>query len=254
MMTTSPIPTAESDAQAAILQWAVEREVEANLSVASGGRWMSLRTHFMRFDPAQGIIQVAVDAPEEGSSPSPGLPPQGERVGVSFRRGHKKCLFVSTLIMSQSECGKDGIKRDTLVLRVPRQVRSIQRRAFQRVIVPEGVFIAAKIWEGGIPEEGSMSFPVCSGRVANVSMGGVLVETRVDQNPRLSSGEVVGVEIAPRPGESIVLDGMYRHCVTDGRNRLGLGFHFPGIEHELPGRASITQLSDFIARVRSMQR
>lgn len=246
-------PNAESESHSTVLNWAVDKQVEANVSFSNESRWHNLRTNFRRFDPEQGIMQVVVANGSNGEPQSVPMPSTGEQVGVSFRRGHKKCLFLSTLMMVQAERDADGSNIETLVLRLPKQVRAIQRRAFQRVIVPEGIFIAAKIWEGGLPGSGSDSWPICSGRVSNISMGGVLVETRIDQNPRLTSGEVVGVEITTRPGEAILLDGMYRHCVMDGQQRLGLGFHFPGIEHELPGRATIAQLSDFVARVRAMQ-
>ncbi|MBX3395148.1 MAG: PilZ domain-containing protein [Phycisphaerae bacterium] len=246
---TAPV---ESDSQTAVLNWAVEKQVEANISFAMEGRWVSLRSVFRRFDAGNGIIQVVIeeDAPESGENRFPGT---GEQVGVSFRRGHKKCLFLTHVVTAQPEKNADGRTNVGVVLRLPSQVRAIQRRAYQRVIVPENTFVAAKIWEGGVPTEGAVAWPVCSGRVANISMGGVLIETRADQNPRLSSGEVVGVEITTRPGESLLLDGMYRHCVMDGQRRLGLGFHFAGIEHELPGRATIQQLSDFVARVRAMR-
>ncbi len=252
-LSTETQTTEQHDAQGTALAWAVEKQIEANVSYMLDGRWTSLRTVFVRADAEQGVFQLAVNRTPAGDSTSQTMPAIGEQVGISFRRGHKKCLFVTPILTVQSGVGPDNAQTELLVLRTPKGMRSLQRRAYQRVVVPEGVFVAAKIWEGGVPVDGAVAWPVCSGRVANISMGGVLIETRVDQNPRLSSGEVVGVEITTRPGASLMLDGMYRHCMVDGEQRLGLGFHFPAIEHELPGRSSITDLAEFVAKVRAMQ-
>ena len=245
------IPESQIQVQDEVLLWAVEKRVEASVSFSRDAQWITLRTNFLRYDAAQGVLQIEVCRAEADSAASLALPNPGDKIGVSFRRGHKKCLFVSTLMMIQPT-GETGDCGQTLVLRVPKQLRSVQRRAYQRIVVPEGVFIAAKIWEGGVPVRDSMAWPICSGRLANISMGGALIESRVDQNPRLSSGEIVGIEIMLKPGMALVFDGMFRHCVATGNCRIGLGFHFPALEHELPGRSTIDELSSFISRVRAM--
>ncbi|HWL93394.1 MAG TPA: hypothetical protein VNT79_07650 [Phycisphaerae bacterium] len=243
------IPTAEADALEAVLRWAVEKRIEANVSYSEGARWISLRTNFLQYDSENNILQLAVLREGRETGPSGSLPGPGHSVGISFRRGHRKCLFLSTLLLVQPGNGDS----ETLIVRVPKQVRSVQRRAYQRVVVPEGHFVAAKIWEGGAPQKGAVAWPVCSGKLINISMGGALVEARVDQNPRLSSGEIVGIEITARPGVSLLFDGMFRHSVASGACHLGLGFHFPALEHETPGRSSISDLSEFINRVRGMR-
>ena len=113
--------------------------------------------------------------------------------------------------------------------------------------MPPDRFIAVKIWEGGAPSAVEPSWPVCSGRLGNASVGGILVDVRVDQNPRLSIGDIIGVEITVTPGQPpLIAEAQYRHCATTSTNRLGLGFQFVGLEHGLPGRASLDEVADFV--------
>lgn len=232
-----------------ILKWAVDRRAEITVSHSAERGWRNLRSHFIRYDPEQNVLEIAcpltsahLDVPKIAV---------GDPVGVSFRRGHKKCIFVSPTIMRRQEVGADGATTETLVLRAPVEIRQLQRRVYQRVIVGPDWFIGVRIWEGGTPENASVSWPLCSGRLVNVSAGGALVDVRADQNPRLGVGDVVGLEINTRAGPaSLRVEGQYRHCTAGEDERLGLGFQFVGLEHDRPGRATLPQVAEFVRSLR----
>jgi len=233
-----------------VLQWAVQRKTAINVSLLTDDCWHSLRSHLIHFDPDQGLLQIAYPI-SSSDGPPPELPP-GEQLGISFRRGHKKCVFVSPVIMRRTDTTSTGKRMDTLLVRVPREMRELQRRAYQRIDVPPDRFIAVKLWQGGLTSPDETSWPLCAGRLTNVSVGGILVDIRVDQNPRLSVGDIVGLEITVTQGQTPLLaEAQYRHCTMTGSDRIGLGLQFLGLEHDLPHRASITQIADF---VRSLQR
>ncbi|MFQ5412199.1 MAG: PilZ domain-containing protein [Phycisphaerae bacterium] len=236
-----------------LLQWAAGKRADLVTSHAVDGGWVNLRSRFIRFDQDQGVIEIAY--PQPGKHQAPPEITVGQRLGISFRRGHKKCIFVSGVAMRREEVDDRGVRIHTLILCVPDRIRSLQRRAFQRIIIPPDEFIAIKLWEGGVPDSGSVAWPLCSGRIANISVGGVLVDIRADQNPRLRVGDLVGVEITTRPGQPPVsIDGQYRHCVQDGEERLGLGFQFLALEHDIPGRSSIMEVADFVRGLRRTRR
>ncbi|MCG8406832.1 MAG: PilZ domain-containing protein [Phycisphaerales bacterium] len=247
-MNLNPEPTA----QRSILEWAVEKRADIMVSCATDEGWINLRSQFIRFDPEQGLLQITYPM-----APDLGAPPEltvGMALGISFRRSHKKCLFVSPIVMRRVESDENGDQRDTLILRTPEQMRELQRRAYQRVTIPSDHFIAVKLWEGGVPDPQAVAWPLCSGRVANMSMGGVLMDIRADQNPRLRVGDVVGIEITVRTSsQPIVVEGRYRHCVMHGKDRLGLGFQFLGLEHEVEGRSSIMEVAEFVRNVRLLR-
>ena len=223
-----------------MLVWAAERHVDVSVTQCIDGEWQTFRAVFANYDSTKSTIVLHELADKQRGDNT--LKPAVE-VGVAFRRGHKKCLFTTQITEQES---------DTLILREPTMVRAVQRRAYQRVNIPAHRFIPVKIWEGGLPNSGEVCFPICTGRVANISMGGVLVDVRSDQNPRLQDGDMVGVEIIRQPDvKPLLLDGQFRHCVSEGdKERLSLGFQFLGLEHDLPGRSSLSEVAEYVRGVR----
>jgi c-di-GMP-binding flagellar brake protein YcgR len=234
---------------ASILQWAVDKQAPLSVSLLPEARWHSLRSQLLGCDPAQGAIQVLYPLVTDGQAPPEILP--GSELGISFRRGHKKCVFVSSVVLRRTDTSPKGQPLDTLILRAPRELREFQRRLYQRVIIPAERFIAAKLWEGGAPGRDDATWPLCAGRVANLSAGGVLVDIRAEHNPRLSVGEIVGVEISVRPGQpSFCVNAQYRHCILSSPDRLGIGLQFVGLEIDVPGRTTLPQLAELIRSLR----
>ena len=237
--------------QAAAFAWAVQHQTPIVLSVRTGDIWVALKSAFVGFDPTQRVIQVLY--PQAGDQPAVELVP-AQQVGVSFRRGHKKCIFSTIVVLRRNEPTGSGAALDTLILRCPEQMHELQRRAYERVICPPDRFIAVRLWEGlGAGHDGS--WPLCSGRVANVSVGGVQVDIRQDHNPRLSIGDRVGVEITVSPGRPpLMLDAQYRHCAISSPGRLGLGFQFLGLEHPQPERATLGEMAEFVKELQRSSR
>lgn len=242
--------TLATSAGESVLQWAAERRILLAASLSLDGRWSNLRAQFYRYDSAQRIAQITFPIAAEGAAPAE--IPSGEKIGISFRRGHKKCIFVGQVVMRKVETDPDGGVMDTLLLRVSEGMRELQRRVYRRVTVPHDRFIAVKVWEGGTPSAEQPCWPLCSGRLGNISVGGLLLEIRADQNPRLTVGDHVGVEITANVGRpALLVEAQYRHCCLLAPDRLGLGLQFIGLEHDLPGRSPIEYIADF---VRTLQR
>lgn len=240
-----------ADAVIPILLWAAQRQVQLAVTVLKDGSWRLLRSYLSRFDPASGVLQIAFPIFLDAQPPPEIM--IGDELGVSFRRGHKKCVFVAKVLLRQLENLPEGKQVDSLLVRSPKRIRDIQRRCYQRVIVPDGHFVPVRLWMGGLPDDGQPSWPICSGRLANVSLGGTLADIRAEHNPRLSIGDVVGVEITHAPNQPpLTADAQYRHCVTLGPGRMGLGLQFLGLEHDRPGRSDIGVLAYFIKSLRAV--
>jgi c-di-GMP-binding flagellar brake protein YcgR len=247
----NPTNVLDTAGQCKVLQWAQSKQIALTISVLPDAHWNHLRSQLVRFDSDQGLLQIVYPMAAEHSG---GVLPEivaGQELGVSFRRGHKKCIFVSPVVMRQADTLSTGQTIDTLILRAPRTVREMQRRLYQRITIPPDRLIAAKLWQGGVPSGNEACWPLCAGRVGNISLGGLLLDIRAEQNPRLTVGELVGVEITTRPGKTPLLAAaQYRHCVLLSQERLGLGLQFIGFEADTPGRATLTEVADFVRELR----
>lgn len=240
-----------TDRHEPILRWAVDRRTAVHLTSLNGEGWSVLKSNFVGFDEEQGLLLIAAPVPE-GMSRAEFR--NGDSVGVSFRRGHKKCLFITTLLGRRAGSPQEH-EGEVWMMRRPDVIRELQRRAYQRATVPPDRFIGVRLWEGGLVSPGEPSWPICSGRVADASVGGIQVDVRADQNPRLSIGDVVGVEITPAPNRPpLLVEAQYRHCSISGPGRLALGFQFVGLEHDVAGRSSIEDLADFVRDLQRMGR
>ncbi|MCA9255179.1 MAG: PilZ domain-containing protein [Phycisphaerales bacterium] len=237
----------EASPNTSLFTWAAEKVVDLVITQAIDGDWASFRSKLLGYDNDSGAIMIA--RPEPANEGQPAEISRDVDLGVAFRRGHKKCLFVTRILDDRAV--PENAAPGTLVLGPPTDVRAVQRRAYQRIVVPSHRFIAAKIWDGGLPNDEGGSFPVSSGRVSNVSVGGVMIDVRSDQNPRLQVGDLVGIEVTQRPGmRPLLVEAQYRHCVMHGADRLGLGFQFVGLEHDLPGRSTLEEVKLFTSAVR----
>ncbi len=261
----TPIATVDTHGDAAdpspiesVLVWAASKRVPVTVSLEQDGCWQNVRTQLVEFDAGEKLLKLELAPPAsvggEGIAVAPlalQLAP-GQLVGMTFRRGHKKCVFVTRVVVLQSADGSDpGGAAPTLVLRAPRDVKELQRRSYQRITLPPDQFVAVRLWQGGLPSKEQTVGPSCSGRVGNISLGGVLVDIRKEHNPRLAAGENVGVEITPRPGAApLLVEGQYRHCVITGEDRLGLGIQFLGLERERPGCSTLADVNALIGDVR----
>lgn len=241
--------TLESQSIQTVLAWAASKEAPLTISVQCGGQWYNLRSQLKQFDETQGLLEILYPISPLGGA-SPEYEP-GTQMGVTFRRGHKKCAFVGSVLLRRRACGSDGQPVDLLILRMPERMRELQRRSYQRITLPADRFIPVKLWQGGAPMAGETNWPLCAGKIGNISLGGLLVDIRREHNPRLSVGETVGVEIQVSPGmPPIVADGQYRHCAASGTDRMGLGVQFLGLEQELPGRSTLAQIATFVNEMR----
>lgn len=236
---------------AATLAWAAQKQSPVTVSLLADDGWHSLRSSVLRYDAAQGVIQIVYPI-----GPSASAPPEittGQELGIALRRGHKKCVFVCRILLRQRDKADDGSPMDTLLLKAPKEMRELQRRVYQRVIIPPEYLIPVKLWQSGLPNRGETVWPLCSGRLANVSLGGILVDIAADQNPQLGVGDLVGIQIKPEPdAAAILLEAQYRHCLVTSAGRIGIGLQFIGLEHDRPGRTSITEIAQFVKHARQI--
>jgi len=226
------------------IQEAVAKSSPAVITVPLSSRWVTLKTRFESADPTAGVITLAWPRPEEGQ-PAPQLL-AGQSVSLAFRRGHRKCICITTIAGVKE--GPDG---KSLLVAWPEALQAVQRRAYYRAPVPEGMSVPVRLWRGGRAQRRLVAvgrWPSVVGQLADISAGGMRVDVPAAQDPQLQVGEPVGVEFTPlREVGQLCLDANFRHCLPLPNGNVALGLQFVGLESSTAGRQILIVLGQVSA-------
>ncbi|MFW6062190.1 MAG: PilZ domain-containing protein, partial [Planctomycetota bacterium] len=136
----------------------------------------------------------------------------------------------------------DGTPVSALSVICPTKMQRAQRRLYLRADVPAGRVVRAAFWLGGVEAEPRLDTPetpVWSGRVSNISAGGVQISAEAALGDLFDTGDVFGMHVSFGPGEGAVhTEAQFRHAEWNGQ-RVLLGFQFVGLEHTPEGRKSL---------------
>lgn len=219
-----------------ILEDSIGRRTPLLLSHGGSQGWCMYKSQFVAGSQSSQVIEVKRPVPREGSSAQ--LPETGDTLGVSFRFGHKKCMF-GTILKSIQHDTDNGVA----TLHWPDQIQQLQRRSFQRARPPKDLVIAVRFWR----EEASSGTAieartVYHGQLEDVSAGGMQV--RVTNPDRVQAGATYRCAFTPRPGKpSIVLDALVRHHEAFDGCRASVGFQFVGLETAPEGQRNLERLA-----------
>lgn len=224
-----------------ILKDSIEQRRQIVLTFHGSRGWRTFKSTFQGGSAAVGHLQVATPDPRDGSVLS--LPQPDLAVGVTFRLGHKKCMFGTQVIPSQQDTG--GV----INLCWPDHMQQLQRRVYERVRPPRDTVIAVRFWQEGQPSESSVEARnVRHGQLEDLSVGGMRVKT---SNPAdIEDGQTYRCVFAPKPGKpSFILDALVRHHEAADQSRASIGFQFVGLEATPEGRRMLERLARTVSQL-----
>jgi c-di-GMP-binding flagellar brake protein YcgR len=235
-----------------ILAEAASKRIPVTLSCHSHGNWTTLKSRILAVEgPGQRIVAEYPVGPEGQRAPDI---ERGQCVGISFRRGHKKCVFSSVVSEKRRFQVDQRNQVGALVIRWPEDICQLQRRAYFRVPVPAGHLVAVYLWPGGAvarQRAGSPGWPLHVGQLVDLSAGGFRAELVGGDDPQFSVGQTVGMEFVPEPNRPpVVVDAHFRHSEPVGQERISLGFQFVGLEQNRRSRELLVRLGQIAARWR----
>ncbi len=211
-----------------VLGAAAGRQVPATITIRDENGWTSFRTRFVAL--RQGHVLLEAPVPQPGEQPHEFK--SADKVGVSFKLKHHKHVFTGTVAETASEQLDDGTQQTVLHVCGPTRMQRMQRRAFNRTDVPPNRIVRAAFWLGGLENEPSGTTPdqpVWSGRVVNISAGGVQLTSEQRLGDAVSPGDIVGVRISFGVGEqNVYADAQFRHALEED-GKFHLGFQFIGL-------------------------
>lgn len=238
-----------------ILAEAAAKRTPIMLSCQSSGQWLSLKSRFLSCDGSSRRLVAEYPAAVEGER-APDIE-QGQCVGISFRRGHKKCIFSSVVAAKERFQVDQRNQVGALVIRWPDELCQMQRRAYFRVEPPAEQTVAVYLWPGGAQVRqrvGSSGWPLHVGQLMDLSAGGFRVAVAGGQDPQFSVGQTVGMEFVPEPNRPpIVADAHFRHRQPIDEERVSLGFQFVGLEQSRRGQELLARLGRIAAAWRKGQ-
>jgi len=225
-----------------ILLDSIRRKVQVALCVQQETGFSRRKGRFLAGSAASDGLKIEVFSASDGDGPLN----RDDRVGVSFRVGHKKCMFRAS-VEDVEPRGRSVV----VGMKWPAHLRQLQRRSYERVAPPPGVVIAVRFWRSdGGPTSSGQSRDVRHGQLEDLSAGGL----------RLLVGDCTGLELekeyqcifAARTGDCAVLaPGVLRHIEALPSGRASLGFQFLGLEATEEGTTLLGRIARVVSQFKS---
>jgi hypothetical protein len=213
------------------IQLLADGKLPLALTVRHQSRWVTFRTRAIA--QHEGILWV--EMPQEDQLPKDCRFRIGQRLGVSFSVAHRKFVFAARVDYLELYREEDGTQARAVRLDRPESMRKVERRLHKRLALPFDEMTRATFWLGGWlarPVEASVEAPVWSGRVLNISDGGLLVRTSYEAAKYVEVGDILGVQVLfGQEEQAAFVDAQLRHVARDGEMAL-LGFQFVAGEPE----------------------
>lgn len=223
---------------------AVEKQTPAVITVPQANRWVTMKTRISKADVASGVLALANPLPEEGQ-PMPALTP-GHCVTLSFRRGHRKCMGTCVVVAINEQTPEEAI-----IVRWPSELLAVQRRAYFRADVPQGMTVDVRLWSGGRSKRRLVAigqWPSVVGQLTDCSAGGLRMEIDAADDPQMQTGDSVAVEFSPlKEVGQICLDANFRYRLPLPSGKVALGLQFVGLESSAAGRQMLLVLGQVSA-------
>jgi len=231
-----------------IIVASIEKQMPCVLTRRTEQGWQPSKSHFLASPDTVGRLFVSTDAGTDLHASAPLS--QGERVGLTFRRGHKKCMcatIVTDTKTSTTNC--DGEDVPCVELQWPEALQELQRRVYHRA-TPPGRRVHVRFWAGGVAgrsQAESLERGLFSGVMLDLSAGGISILT-VDVAPdTFVIGDTLGCAFCPKPrAETLVLDATFRHLDRLPDGGLALGLQFVGLETSERGRHMLSCLAGIV--------
>lgn len=241
-----------------ILQTAIDMKVPTIMSYLSRDKWhvakvlltnldgnrLSVESTFSR---RQRPINIRVDQP----------------VGISFKYGHGKFVFDTTVRALEPSTGPENYRQrgGIIVLALPDKIEVVQRRNYFRVNVPESLKVKVLIWHrtgkhGQTDPRHDELIEIhncCQGRLIDISAGGaqIIIPILNDAGKAgFKKGQFVSMRFTPLPYETpLMLNAQIRNILpTADEKNASLGLQFVGLEASSEGREILNRLIGIVER------
>lgn len=227
-----------------ILQIAAQEKTTAIMSYLSKDKWHVAKVLITCLDAE---ILSAEIIPQK--QPYPINIQEHQSVGISFKHGFGKFIFVANILGLEPSAGSPNGGK--ILLEEPEKIELIQKRSYFRVHVPSSLDVSVKIRvrQNGNPSDPNTSFNTpnaCQAKLIDISAGGLQVAVDPDavKKSNFKKGQFMSIKFTPLPYQNpLVLDTQLRNIFpTADKTHTCLGMQTVGLETNPQGREILEKL------------
>lgn len=228
-----------------LLAWATETNAHLRITVRLAREWTDVGSQFLSSDPLHSLTIRKFPTPWTDRMLT------GQLLPCSFRRGHRKFLFVSA-ILDQATVRTNGADEDAYVLTWPEGLQQVQRRFYYRAAVPDDMNLPVRIWPavaaiGKAPTDP----PIIEGHLLDISAGGALVDMPPNDVLELDRSYLVQI-VLTQPEEPVLVLSQVRRIQPAEERRCSYSLQFLSLDQSPRGRETLMRLARFANYLRNL--
>ncbi len=225
---------------------AISAHVPATVSCQLADGWATLKSRMLGLGGTGR--QIVIEYPMPGANTPPEIV-EGQNIGVSFRRGHKKYVF-NTMVAARCRFAVDGAETEAIRLAHPLIMFELQRRVFFRAPVPAHLSVPIEVWRTTESDPNGTQSKRWTGKMVDISAGGVSVSLPTEADPDWPADAAVECAFSIEPETpALTISGRLKHVGRTENARVRLGVHFVGLEATAEGRETLGHVLRLIRRL-----
>jgi PilZ domain-containing protein len=228
------------------LLWAIEGGASLRITIRMANDWSEMPSDFLGGELLKSLVVRKFPAQWTDKMLA------GQLLPCSFRQGHRKYLFV-TSVLNSTTVKINGKNEEALVLAWPEGLQQVQRRMYFRAHIPPEMTLNAKIWPS-MPaiDVAPKTTPIESGKLLNISAGGTQIELASSDILEMDKSYLMEIEL-PKPEEPVLVQAQARRVeAIPGFQSYHYGLQFLSLDHSPRGRETLLRLSRFTNYLRSL--
>jgi c-di-GMP-binding flagellar brake protein YcgR len=225
-----------------LLSQVTEKRIPVTITAKDEANWQVYKSSFLAVQANRVILTQPVPDTFDADTHLT----DGQEVAVSFKKGYYKHLLVSRVIAHEDYELDRGVSTPVIVVLIPDKIERIQRRAYNRGMVPDGQTVTATFKRiSGAPG----STPSHEGLLTDVSAGGLGMRMPEADLTDLCEGEQFTLRFVPLPDHDLIeVNVRLRHITRDPDDpQCTLGFQIIGMEISEEGRATLRRIGRVVS-------
>ena len=212
-----------------LMDEAVQERLPVKITQKKGNRWYVYKSNFIANQNDLLILALPMSDMGDIFLKSD----WGQEISVTFDIGYHKCQFSTRIINQGQHELEPGFTVRTITILAPRQLAKIQRRTFDRVLVPPGEIILVDFCAfRNLRIRSQVIGRKWQGILYDLSMRGLGVTVATNELPYLKLDEQFRVSFVPLPQqEPLLFRVRFRHATEMSEtDRFLLGFQIADLE------------------------